>query len=73
MGMQPFGPDPGGARGGPEQEILRQEAEHERLVKQTEEIHSEEASELASESESTPASKPAEPAKKTPWWKFWSS
>ena len=70
MGMQPFGPDPGGAMGGPEQERLRQEAEHERLIEETEEIHAEEDAESAPSGADRPA---PQPANKAPWWKFWSS
>ena len=51
---------PGGRMGGMDQERLMHEAERERLVKETEEIHEEEAAELGG---SAPA--------KSPWWKFW--
>ncbi len=43
-----------------EGEQLRHEADHERLVKETEEIHAEEAAERG---EVPPA--------KAPWWMFW--
>jgi hypothetical protein len=50
----------GGSRGGPDQERLMQEAERERLAKETEEIHSDEAAETG-----------VTPEVKRPWWKFW--
>jgi hypothetical protein len=51
----------GGQMGGMDQERLMQEAERERMVKETEEIHEEEAAERGE----------APPAAKAPWWKFW--
>jgi hypothetical protein len=49
----------GGSRGGPDQERMMQEAERERLAKETKEIHTEEEAELG------------ETPPKRPWWKFW--
>ena len=46
--------------GGPDQERLMQEAERERLAKETEEINTEEAAETG-----------VAPEVKRPWWKFW--
>jgi hypothetical protein len=59
--MQDMGPTNRGPIGGPDQERLMQQAEHERIVEETEEIHTEEAAERGDA--------PAEPA--APWWKFW--
>ncbi len=51
---------PGGRMGGMDEERLMQEAERERLAKETEEIHRQEAAERG------------EPVlDKSPWWKFW--
>ena len=50
---------PSGRMGDDIERELLEEAEHERLVEQTEEIHREEAAEEG------------EPRPKRPWWKFW--
>jgi hypothetical protein len=51
---------PGGSMGGPDQERLMQEAERERLAKETEEVNADEAAETG-----------MAPEVKRPWWKFW--
>jgi hypothetical protein len=51
---------PGGRMGDDMEKQLMQEAEHERLAHETEEIHREEAAEAG---ETAPA--------RRPWWKFW--
>jgi hypothetical protein len=63
MSMEDMGPRTrGGAMGGMDQERLLREAEQERMAKETEEIHAEEAAERGEA-----------PAAKAPWWKFWAN
>jgi hypothetical protein len=63
MGMEDMGPRTrGGAMGGMDQERLMREAEQERVAKETEHIHDEEAAERGEA-----------PAAKAPWWKFWAN
>jgi hypothetical protein len=58
--MSPRGGD--GMTGSGREEHWQQEAERDRLAKETEEIHAEEAAERGEA-----------PAAKAPWWKFWAS
>jgi hypothetical protein len=61
MSMDEMGPQtPGGAMGDMEQQRLTREADKERLVEETEEIHAEEAAERGEA-----------PPDKAPWWRFW--